>query len=65
MELLPAEQYQECKTNCWIAVAHHETHYAEKGTVIYADDYGLKLDVLEGIAANYESKATLKAKRES
>ena len=63
MELLPAEQFQECKTNCRIAIAHTETKGAEKGTVLYAEDYGLTLDVLEGIAANYESEATLRSKR--
>lgn len=63
MELLPAEKFQECKTNCRIAIAHHDTKEAVKGTVLYAEDYGLKIDVLEGIAANYESKATLREKR--
>jgi recombination protein RecT len=64
MRMLPAEKFTECRTNCLIAIAHHETKNAEKGTVLYAEDYGLKLEVLDGIAANYESKATLRRKRE-
>jgi recombination protein RecT len=63
MEFLPENKFQECRTNCLIAIAHHDLKEATKETTVYAADYELKLDELEGIAAIYQSKAVLKTKR--
>lgn len=66
MELLPVEQFAECRTNCLIAWAHHDCNVNKdkKDVEIYASDYELRLDELEGIAANYQSNVTLRTKRE-
>ncbi len=67
MKMLPAKQFNDCRTNCLIAWAHHDcnANKNDKGFVVYAADYEMKLDVLEGIAANYESKVALRTEREA
>jgi phage RecT family recombinase len=64
MELLPADKYKECRTNLLKAAAHHAAKHSEKGDSLYADDYEMKLDDLEGIASIYQSQATLRTKRD-
>jgi recombination protein RecT len=63
MELLPRDKFTECKQKCLLAIANHELKKAAKGTVLYADDYGLTLKQFTDAAANFNSKATLKEHR--
>lgn len=63
MELLPADKFKECRTNLLKAAAHHAAKHSEKGDTLYAADYELKLDELEGIASIYQTEATLLTER--
>lgn len=65
MEMLPATNFKECRTNLLKANANYVLKNAEKGQAVYAEDYEINLEELTEIAAKYRSKATLTTKKKS
>lgn len=63
MEQLPKDKFADCKAKALISVANHDCKHAEKGTELYASDYGLTLKQLTDVAANHKSRGVLKEHR--
>lgn len=63
MEQLPASKFADCKAKALVSVANHDCKHATKGQELYASDYGLTLQQLTNIAANYKSVGVLKERR--